>query len=132
MGILVMARILASPVHRFYTRGPHTILLQTCECHEWFAPVFCGCPSPSSPATSEYHTILLLQQPGAARILTIARSAPFSSDAADMFYVIFAAHCPIKASQDTFQLGPLGFQAVHSICSLCKPTFAAEDAFISA
>jgi len=65
-------------------------------------------------------------------ILTIARSAPFSSDVADMFYVIFAAHCPIKASQDTFQMGPLGFQAVHSICWLCKLTFAAEDAFISA
>ncbi|KAL0039614.1 hypothetical protein WJX77_003410 [Trebouxia sp. C0004] len=69
-GNLVTGRISASPVHRFYPRGPHTTLLQ-------------------------------------------------------------ASHCPIRTSQDTFQMAPLGFQAVHNIYLLCKPAyFAAHDALI--
>jgi len=78
------------------------------------------------------HTIRLLQQPAAACVLTIARPAQLTSDVADMLCVIFAAHCPMRASQDTFQMAPLGFQAVHSIFSLCKAAFAAEHAFILA
>ena len=66
-------------------------------------------------------TYKTLQQP--LLWLQATRQPHLTCNITDMCHVCCAARCQTQISQDTFRMAALVFQAVHSICFLCKPGF---------